>query len=247
MVEIKKFGIGYYVERLSLGEPFTFARYGDGEWLAILGRYGILNADGCVIDKPLSDLLRGVVRAQRPYQHAMLTIAMREYGDEISAWLKDNNITMPWYGGNVFLYQSLKGNLFPLVSAIRKRRVLFVGNSRLRGLNEYGFFEYKDYIETPPIDAYKSRDRIMNDVFRSIDKNRVDFIGWSAGFAAKVFIDEVFTHHPEITQIDFGSMFDGYFDPLPHIVERGKTASRSFIEKGGFDWDDLRKRNTGTS
>jgi len=245
MVEIKKLPVGYYVDKLSSGEPFAFARYGDGEWLAVLGRCGVRNADGCTTDRALSDLLCDVVKAQRPYQHAMLTIAKRRFGDEIDAWLQENEVTMPWYNGNVFLYQSLKGNLFPLISEIRKRRVLFVGNNHLRGLDKRGFFEYEDYVESPPVDAYKSKDRIMKDVFRSINENRIDFIGWAAGFAAKIFIDEVFFRHPEITQIDFGSMFDGYFEPLPHIRAMGKTGSRSYIESKEYDWDDLRKRNTG--
>ena len=96
-------------------------------------------------------------------------------------------------------------------------------------------------IETPARNVHAVKDNVLRNVLRAVRKHKIDFIGWSCGLAGKVLIDEVYQLHPEVTQIDFGSTFDGYFDPLPHVRDGG---SRSYIRKGGYEWETLREQNT---
>lgn len=257
-MEVNPLPLKWFVRNLKENTPFTFARYGDGEWLTILGYYGMNNSNGCTFTKELSDDMRKVLYHQRPYHHAILKIARRErtvsykgmqyeYGGKaIQRFLDDNNITMPWYDGDVLLEESLKGKLFPLIKQIREKRVLYVGNHRLRGINMRGkgFFQYISYVEPPPRDTHKVMDDILYQIYREIRKNNINFIGWSSGLAAKVMIDEVYARHPEITQIDFGSMFDGYFRPMENVNPAG---SRSYIRKGMHDWEALLRLNTGNA
>lgn len=254
-MKIKPLPLKWFVQQLKDGQPFTFARYGDGEWLTILGFYGMHNSNGCTFTKTLSDDMGGVLKRNHPYYHAILKIARRErpvpfngkptpYGGSIiDQWLADNDIALKWYNGDVLLEESLKGNLFPLIEQIREKRVLYVGNERLRGLNMRGkgFFPYYAYVEPPPRNAHQVKDRLLNFVFRAINKHKIDFIGWSSGLAGKVFIDEVYMRYPEITQIDFGSLFDGYFEPMWNVKASG---SRSYIRSGKYDWDELLEKNT---
>lgn len=247
--------LNWFVNRLRDSEPFTFARYGDGEWLTILGFYGITNSNGCTFTKALSDDMRAALARHNDYHHAILKIARRKRevpyqgnqhpygGSVIDKWLKDNEIALDWYNGDVLLEESLEGKLFPLIEQIREKRVLYVGNHRLKGLNMrgIGFFPYTAYIEPPPQNAHEVIDDILYDVYRAIRKYKIDFIGWSSGLAAKVMIDEVYMRFPEVTQIDFGSMFDGYFRAMPNVLPAG---SRSYIRKGKHDWDQLLLTNT---
>lgn len=242
--------------KLKNNEPFTFARYGDGEWLTILGFYGKHNSNGCTFTKALSDDMRQVLYRHNDYYHAILKIARRErevpYGDKwypyggpvIDQWLEDNNINLKWYNGDFILEESLRGKIFPLIEQVREKRVLYIGNERLRGLNMRGagFFPYVAYIKPPPRNAHSVKNDILRNIYNSIERYDIDFIGWSSGLAGKVFIDEVFMRYPEVTQIDFGSMFDGYFEPMPNVHPDG---SRSYIRKGQHDWERLLRMNTG--
>lgn len=255
-MKIKPLPLKWFVNQLKNSQPFTFARYGDGEWLTILGFYGMHNSNGCTFTKPLSDDMRGVLKRNHPYHHAILKVARRErpvpfqgkptpYGGPIiDKWLQFNEINIDWYNGDVLLEESLKGNIFPLIEQIREKRVLYVGNERLRDLNlrGKGFFPYYDYVEPPPQNAHKVKGRLLKLIFRAIERHKIDFIGWSSGLAGKVFIDEVYMRYPEITQIDFGSMFDGYFKPMSNVIPGG---SRSYIRKGGYNWEKLLRKNTG--
>lgn len=257
-MNVKPLPLNWFVGRLKNSEPFTFARYGDGEWLTILGFYGMHNSNGCTFTRALSDDMRTALSYQNLYHHAILKIARRErhvlyngekhpYGGQvIDKWLYNNDIKMDWYDGDVLLEESLQGRLFPLIEQIREKRVLYVGNKRLKQLNMrgVGFFPYTAYIEPEPQNAHKVIDDILYDIYRAIRKNEIDFIGWSSGLAAKVMIDEVYMRYPEITQIDFGSMFDGYFRAMPNVHP---TGSRSYIRKGEYDWDELLRANTGNN
>ena len=248
-MKAKKLPLDHYVQLMRDNEPFAFARYGDGEWLTILGYIGWRNSNGCTFTQALSNDLKEVLKNQHPYYHAILNIARRKKGKEIQKFLIKNQIILEWYDGDVFLDATLKGQLFLLIEQIRERRVLYVGNEKLRGLNMRGrgFFPYYDYIQPPAQNAHAVKADIINRVCTSIVRNRIDFIGWSSGLASKVFIDEVYSRFPGVTQIDFGSQWDGFFKPLPHIKKMGRTGSRSYIRKGRYDWDRLLEVNTGLS
>lgn len=256
-MKVEKLTQSEMVEKLKNGIPFTFSRYGDGEWLTILGFYGKRNSNGCTFTRALSEDLRGVLRRKNPYFHAILKIAKRErpveYGGKtvpyggsvIDKFLVDNSLQdIVWYDGDVLLNDCLEGKLFPLIQQVRQRRVLYIGNKRLRGLNmrNAGFFPYSCYIEIPPTNSHEHKARILGEVFTAVARYSIDFIGWSSGLAGKVFIDETFMKYPNITQIDFGSMFDGFFEPMEHV---NKAGSRSYIRKGQYDWQYLKRVNTG--
>ncbi len=255
-MNVKELPLSFFVNNLKNGQPFTFARYGDGEWLTILGFYGMHNSNGCTFTKALSDDMRAALTRNNDYHHAILKIARRERevayknkqhpygGSVIDKWLIANDVKLDWYNGDVLLDESLQGKLFPLTEQIREKRVLYVGNHRLKNLNmrSHGFFPFAAYIEPPPINAHEEIDDILKDIYKAINKNKINFIGWSSGLAAKVMIDEVYMRFPDITQIDFGSMFDGYFRPMPNVLPGG---SRSYIRKGKHDWDTLLRKNTG--
>ncbi len=246
--EVIKLPLSYYVDKLKYNSPFTFSRYGDGEWLTILGYTQYKNSNGCSFTSELGNSLRQTIKHKSDYQYALLKITRRKQGDKIARWLADNNISIHWYNGDLFLDLSLDGLIFDLIEQIRERRVLYIGNERLKHLrmNRAGFFPYVDYIVPPVQNAFENRERILNQVYSSIKKNKIDFIGWSSGLAAKYFIDQVYQHYPEITQLDFGSMFDGYFKPLAHIANRSRnnTGSRSYIRSGNYDFAELLQMNT---
>jgi predicted O-methyltransferase YrrM len=230
--DLKKHPLSYYVDRLQRGERLGFARYGDGEWLAILSYLDRRNSNGCIFTPKLRDALREVLRNNRPYEHAILRIARRKLAREIGAFLEREKIEVEWTIGDMLLDESLAGNLWPLIDQIRRRTVVYIGPPHLRGINDT-FFRIARYVEVPPRDAIEERERIVSEALDAIETTGADFLGISSGLHAKVFIDDIWSAS-NVSIMDFGSMFDGYFN----------VKSRSYIRKGRLDWDRLRSQNT---
>lgn len=232
--KLKRYPLAYYVDMLKRDAPFGFARYGDGEWLTILGEYGRKNSNGCTFTKELSDALRQVLRNNNDYEHSILKIARRKLGDRIKNFLSEGGLDVEWTIGDTFLEMSLKGKLWPLVAHLRQKRIVYVGPEHLRTLNKT-FFRIENYVTVPPRNAITERDTIVPAILRAISLADAQVVGFSSGLHSKVFIDDVWMATKGfVTLIDFGSMWDGYFS----------VKSRSYIRKGSHNWSKLQADNT---
>lgn len=234
--KLKRQPLAHYVDAIRSGNPFSFARYGDGEWHTILGHIGMRNSNGCTFTQELCDALRHVLHKAHPYEHSILRVARRKLGPEIQNYIIDNEVRIQWTLGDVILDASLKGGIFPLIKELRQRRILYVGPKHCRRLDDIGFFRYIDFIQPPPRNSIQVRHQLIPRIIKSVRQNKIEVIGYSAGLASKVFIDDVYgILHGDIIQIDFGSMFDGYLN-IP---------SRSYIRRGRVNFTNLLQQNTG--
>lgn len=228
----------WFVNQLAGEEPFTFTRFGDGEWRTIIGGIyiGLRNSNGCTFSKKLSNELRGVLQKNKPYRRGILRIAIRQHKKEIEDYLVGSNCQVKWYKGDTLLGDSLRGNIFPFVEQLRERRILMVGQPFLRGLGLLGFFKPITFVHTPPVNAIEYKEEILDKVRRVIDRYYIDTVLWSSGLHTKIFVDELFDDYStEITMIDCGSMWDGYM----------RIPSRTYIRRGKVKWNDLIEVNTG--
>jgi hypothetical protein len=233
--------VNYYVQRLKVGQPFTHARYNDGEWLTLFGYYTFRNSNKCTFEKGLSVAMIQALKNNRPYDHALLSHALWRYGLHIKEFLERHKIKVKWVKGDVILNGMLSGDLFPMMEQIRKYKVLYVGPVHTRRLERSGFFPLADHVLPPAQNAHRDKKRILAEVMSKIEKHGINFVGWSSGLASKVFIDDVFEMTAgEITQVDFGSSFDGFYKPLPHVKPGG---SRSYIRKGKRNWELILRQN----
>lgn len=230
--------IQYYIDKLDNDKPFTLARYGDGEWRTILGgkyRDGH-NSNGCTFTKSLGIALGKAVRDQFTYDYGILRVARRNHRAEIERWLKRNHVITSWVDGDVILNSILSGTAFPLFEQLRKKKVLLVCPDHCLKFSTLGFFSPVAYVVPPPRDAYDHRKSVLSEVEYAIGKFNIDVIGWSSGLAAKHFIHEVYKVYGNvISQIDFGSAWDGFFG----------VGSRSYVRRGKVLWDDLIEVNSG--
>lgn len=239
VIPIIERSVGYYVEKLKKREPFSHARFGDGDWLTIFGYDQLHNSNGCFFTKELGGAVRQALKNEHDYDHVLLSHPHYRFGMHIQEFLEKEGIGIKWVGEWV-LPAMLRGELFPLFEQMRKYRVLYVGPHDLKAK---GFFSELGWLVPPKQNAYTDRGQLIALVRGQIRENNIDLVAWSCGGAAKVFIDEIYRMTKgEITQIDFGCSFDGYFPPLPHVNQAG---SRSFIRKGGYDWNELLRMNTG--
>ena len=213
-MEVRDLGLQYYVDRINNNEPFSFVRYGDGEWSAAIlhnrARTGT-GSHSLTIPKMVRDLqwsLRGI------YQVDNYFVATRPNA------LAQNPLIVPWLVTNtpegtlwnecrIFCRASMKATLNPFVTALRNLEIplVFIGPKWLRGLKDVVFPKAR-FIEVPTLDCYFAKETINLQV-RKMPRPAV--FSFSAGPTAKILIYELF---PLIGDrsflLDLGSLWDIY-------------------------------------
>jgi len=219
-----------FVRMLEHHTPFAFARYGDGEWYAILGDDGE-SCDGHPYYPENGADLRASILARHSYLYALGPMARHgELGPRVEAWLMENDVHLQWYDTEVFLKASIDGALYPLIQALRTRSVLYVGPAHLRALVHDWFGA--DFVEVPLRKAYLSKASTL-DALKTRLQDCYDVVGFSAGPLTDVIISELWpVIDDRFSLIDFGSVFDIY----------AGVASRKYM-RDGRDWKKLASLN----
>jgi len=209
--------VDFYVERLCRDELFSFSRWGDGEWAALLTkRPGKVNCDGHRYFAELSEDLRAVLaeRIRQPEQYdywvAMQDLALRVYGGDIRRWLEQAGSGLEWRCADVFHRASLSGQLQPLLDAMAAKPLLIVGPPHLRALRER--LPYRHFVEVPAKNCYTDLARIIREVkavHALAEKPLV--VSLSASMPAEVIIHRLYPYlKADSFLLDFGSLWDPY-------------------------------------
>ena len=227
-MKLKPLTLDWLADEMEAGRRYSFSRWGDGEWAAMLGDYGP-NADGVNLSEKMGRALREVVGRQRPYLHGMLPVALRVYGEQIEEYWQEQELWRDcWYQGEVLLEGMLTGNLLPLLNQLRQRRVLYVGPQYCRQVKQ--FLSLSGFVGVHGSEAFDDRARILTSVLMAIGGLDIEVVCYSAGPASNWLIAEIYeVVEGKVWQLDFGSMWDGFFG----------VSSRSYIKNGGINWEAL--------
>lgn len=211
-------GIKYYAGMIQAGTPFSFIRYGDGEWSAAFlhdrPRTGSGSQDLSI--KSLQAEMRASL-VNMPIKSNYL-VGLRPLSvlqkPKVDTWLKRYvNRKIRWHDCRVFAHASMRGQLRPLVKALQGLKIplVLIGGDYLRRIIDhpkYRFLPRGMFITVPNADCYCKSAKVLHRI-RAIKEPT--FFGFSAGPATKVWIHQLY---PEIGQhsflIDFGSMWDIY-------------------------------------
>jgi hypothetical protein len=203
--------LGYYVELLEGGHAFSFSRFGDGEWGAILG-IGTENCDGHEYFPGLAAKLRAALVNELPYFYGMQHSALRSMGWRIAAYVRRFCPSRKlWHNADVFHYASRAGELAPFIRALRKAPVVVIGPVHLRRLSD-SVFEYRHFVEIPSKNCFHASPRISDEIREYARRTDLPTVYlFSASMAANGLIHDL---HPELGTrnwlIDTGSLWDGY-------------------------------------
>lgn len=224
----------YYADKLARGVPFSFARFGDGEWMAILGRTGA-NCDGHRYFPELGQRLREAATEDRGYTYGIQRSSVRKDGAAIAAFLRRHEVRRQWRNADVFHYASRDGMLFPLVEQLRRMEVVVVGPAHLRSL-DCRVFRYTHFVEVPARNCFLELRRIKNEILRwGRDRSSVVY-SISASMAANLLVHDLV---PIIGKsnwlVDFGSLWDVY----------AGRASRRYM--GTISHETIEKNLTGSA
>ena len=190
------------VDKVRSCEPFSFVRYGDGEWLFILDHSPkllrrIRETDDRVCEE-LADTLRHWQGAVPGIQKQSYLAGMGLWA-RIEAWLDANRLELPWVWADVLHHASQRGRLGGLVEALRERPVTLVGPAYLSSLPFY-----HRHLVTDEFSAHKQ----VESLYQELQELPPTAIVFCCSIAAKLLIHRL--HGRGHLLLDAGSVFDPY-------------------------------------
>jgi hypothetical protein len=203
------------------GTPFTWSRWGDGEWSCLLqNRPGSANCDGHHYFPDLGKALKDILESQPPYFLGLQRLATEQLmGNDEFQRLRGMN---QWCNNELLHHASIKGRLGEFFEALKERQVsqeiILVANAhtvkKLLPLGEIGFKS----VVIPEKDCWNKWLDIQYEIDEAIKSathiNVMPVILYCASMMSNVLIDKTYTYCKAvdigITQIDCGSVFDPY-------------------------------------
>ena len=203
-------------------KPFSFSRFGDGEWNAIFRKEGT-NCDGHKYYKDMGDALSDVIMGQPDYRLGMQNMAARVQGGKIKGFLDLYELKIAWCNADMLHRASIKNNIEPFFKALSGRNTVMIGPGYLKGISKK--VKYQHFIEVLPVNCWQQKEYVIEEC-RKIRLKKPVF-SFSASMGANVMIDILHKELKGATLIDAGSVYDPYVG----------------INKRGYHGDIIKREN----
>jgi hypothetical protein len=195
------------IHKISNKIPFSFSRFGDGEWNAVFDKKGH-NCDKHPYYRDMNESLREVLNSyknQYNYFLGMQRFAWERRKQDIERFLGKKKIN--WWDGDCFYKMSISGDLKEMFKVLKDRTVVLVGPDYLKG------FKYKNlFVHVPDKNCWKEKDRIVRDTKILLDEvEDMSVVLFVASMPTNVMIDELYRQYGDVHSfIDVGSVLDPY-------------------------------------
>lgn len=212
MLEVSALQIEFFAARLARRNPVSYARYGDGEFNAILGKKGENCDHHTYFPQMGEELAQTLLRPRRGnYMYGIGPKASRnvELRDEVGTWIEANTTDIAWNTSEVFLHASLDGTLGTLIQELRQRRVLWLAPQHMTKflLREPSWMHWVAPSRNAWLDKVVLRDALV----WLLSQHQLDAVLFCAGMVSKILIWELFPEWGGRVQLwDMGSVFDMY-------------------------------------
>lgn len=208
------------VSKMNRDEPFSFARYGDGEFSAIFqNRPGAKNCDGHSYFPSMGIELERSLDEPGPYYYGLQRAGVM---DALAEQVEARWSNIPWRDAAAFHYASIFGRLFPVVAALKQKKVLMVGPKYLKDLP----FVNGGHVVIPEVNCYREQDRILSDIRGMLKSRRAQVVAFSASMLSDILIHKLY---PECGDskwlIDFGSVWE------PYVGRPNRTYHKNFTRE----------------
>jgi len=221
ILQIVQGNLEYFQNEIKERRPFSFVRYGDGEFASIFGQQGS-NCDGVKYTHELQFALTETLRYPHlndNYHYGILAIALRTMRQQIEKFVRANNLELVWTEATFLVAANRTGKLAEFLGVMRQCPIIYVAPDYLRKVTTVPGLKIKQFITVPERGAFEQRYFIADKILEHANKS--NFIGLSCGPATKWLIWSLF---PEIGQthtlFDFGSIFDGYVGRLSRMYHK---------------------------
>ncbi len=216
-MQLEPFTFADFLARLRSCKPFTFSRWGDGEWRSVLGTTSGVNCDGHRFFTEMGQDLCNVLTAKPDYLLGMQPLALRMFGAKIEAFLAKHGLqALGWVNADVIHRGAIQGELAALLEIIDAVPLVVVGPDHLK--RAQGVLRYQAFVDVPPKNCYLAMERIIADTLNAVDALQAPgVISISASMPAEIIIDRLHRRlNGRHTLIDFGSVWD----PLAGVRSR---------------------------
>lgn len=177
------------INKLNNREPFSFSRFGDGEFACMLGKSGA-NCDGHEYFHDLGE------RLSQAWNDPKGIIGTQRHGQAMYPQFKHTGID-----ADILHKASINGELQVFIDALRERQVFMIGPMHLNALKIHDLFR-----DVPLKNAWLDYDMVTEYVREIVCPG--DVVVYCCGMMAEVLIWD--NYRDDITQIDCGSVFDPY-------------------------------------
>ena len=208
-----------YREMIENNINFTFAKMGDGEMIAMLGKEGE-NCDGQKYTDKLKNGLREAYRYFGTNPDVKITKWKLGMDDDRESLEKELGIKCT-EDHDLLLNRSLTPYAYNFLREIKRsrRRKIYIGNEKLKEVKE--FLSVDEYIEVPAKNATE---------MPKIELKDNDIIMFSAGMVSEVWMAEYLKQNKNITCIDFGSAFDSLFIGQTRTNQQSQEVLKNFFK-----------------
>lgn len=204
---IYKHPVEWYLDKLNNNEPFSVAHYGDGEWQCIFNtieKRFRANCEGTEYTPELSKAMRNSLdfKSDNFYFATPDVFLDKEYkffSDNI-----DRITDIKFVDKQVWNKAMYKAELYPLISALRKKNVCIISNKMMRGLS---FLNYDKFIEIDYPNCFHQVEDVAKQI---LEYGKEGVYIFACGVPASLFIQAVHGKIPNSWFIDFGSIWDGF-------------------------------------
>ncbi len=202
-------------DKIKKGEHFAFARYGDGEFDAMLKPlYPNLDAEdsNCDAHEYFPEMGKALRRCMLVWNGLMMPenyyIGMHfsnRIGEETYHWLKENNFDedRKFANNSVFHDALVNGSVELIYEYLEDKDVIIVGPRRLKQQTK---LILHDFVEVPETNSWYDREK-LKDTLMGMDLNG-KVILFCSGPPTGVFIHDIWGLSLDVTLIDFGSTLD---------------------------------------
>ncbi len=236
-MKIKEMPLRQYVDRLKDNKHFSFVRYGDGEWKALIKGSGSVACRMQVVNPQIQiDMIRSLTdhAAELGIVFGMQSHGLRVSGQLIPDFLQKHKLeNIRWIDADVFHSASRDGLLYPLVEQLRKMKVVIIGPNLLRSLS--GHIRYIKFIEVNMKNCYQDQAAIKEKILQVHNELKENVVySFCCGPLAETLILDLHSQMPKNFLIDFGSLWDVFCG----VRSRGYTANSKYT-------DDILRKNIG--
>lgn len=207
-MKIHNYPIEWYLNKLENNEPFSLGMYGDGEWQCIFNTLGdrfTANCEGTNYTSELSKQMRGSLnfKSDNFYfstpEMFLTNPQFHRYAQTI-----DRITDIEFVEKNMWNKVMYEGQLYPLITALRKKNVCIISNKMLKGLT---FLNYDKFIEIDYPNCFHQLEDVTKQI---LEYGKEGVYLFACGIPASLFVQAVHGKIPNSWFLDLGSIWDGF-------------------------------------
>lgn len=193
------------MNKIKTKENFSFCRFGDGEWNAILNVEGE-NCDGHAYFEDMGEALRHSFSAPKKYFMGIQPMSVRIMLADIAVYTHTH--PQRFFNADTLHNASAYGLISPFFSALKEREVILVGPEYLGVIQK---FDLSHHVVIPEKNCWLHKTETLNEL-RDLLKDKSDIVVlFSASMAANVYVDlMVEEFDDQHSFFDVGSLLDPY-------------------------------------